>query len=175
MGGLATLHTNHQQPANTMSKANHWESRYRNQVKNLRKTSQQEDRIGEEHIKQIMGGSVGTTRFTHLDDRRVGMTENHTYTRLYHDQAPCQLCLITSLVATECITHEDHASSLLFSREESQLLAGGLLNANMFERECIYTPAWVWNVGRAGAYVTVRAYICVCMFFFFCPFMCVCL
>ena len=53
-----------------------------------------------EHIKLIMGGWVGTTRFTHLDYRKW----NHMYTRLY--QAPCQLCLTTSLLATDGISHE---------------------------------------------------------------------
>ena len=63
MGGLATPYTNHQQHTNTMSTANHSVSKYRNQVQKL------EENNLVEHIKLIMGGWVGTTRFTHLDYR----------------------------------------------------------------------------------------------------------
>ena len=43
------------------------------------------------------------------------------------DQVPCQLCLTTSLLATDGISYmRDHASSLLFSREEPLFLSSAL-------------------------------------------------
>ena len=91
-------YTNHQQHINMMSTANHSASKYRNQAQEL---------------EEKQSCKVGAHQ---TDNRRVGwdhqihtfqlprMIRNHMYTRLY--QAPCQLCLTTSLPATDGISHE---------------------------------------------------------------------
>ena len=96
MGGLATPFTNHQQHTNTMSTANHSVSKYRNEAQKLEE-------------KQSCGahpnnnGRVGWDHQIHTS-RLPRMIRNHMYTRLY--QVPCQLCLTTSLLATDGISHE---------------------------------------------------------------------
>ena len=96
MGGLATPYTNHQQHTNTMSTANHSASKYRNQVQKL----EEKQSCG---AHQTDNGRVGWDHQIHTS-RLPRMIRNHMYTRLY--QAPCQLCLTTSLLATDGISHE---------------------------------------------------------------------
>ena len=52
---------------------------------------------------QTDNGRVGWDHQIHTS-RLPRMIRNHMYTRLY--QAPCQLCLTTSLLATDGISHE---------------------------------------------------------------------
>ena len=136
MGGLATLYTNRQQHTNTMSTANHSVSKYRNQAQKLEE-KQSSKEIGS---PQTDNGRVGWDHQIHTS-RLPRMVRNHMYTRLY--QVPCQLCLTTSLLATDSLIGKllpsweynnkyqkipntkqmafhmrDHASSLLFSLEE---------------------------------------------------------
>ena len=99
MGGLATLYIHHQTHTNTMSTANHSVSKYRNQAQKLE----------EKLFSKVIGQH-------HTDNVRVGwdhqihtswpprMIRNRMYTRFY--QVPFQLCLTTSLLATDCISHE---------------------------------------------------------------------
>ena len=96
MGGLATPFTNHQQHTNTMSTANHSASKYRNQTQKL----EDKQSCG---AHQTDNGRVGWDHQIHTS-RLPRMIRNHMYTRLY--QAPCQLCLTTSLLATDGISHE---------------------------------------------------------------------
>ena len=98
MGGLATPYTNHQQHTNTMCTANHSASKYRNQVQKLEE--KQSCKVG---AHQTDNGRVGWDHQIHTS-RLPRMIRNHIYTRLY--QAPCQLCLTTSLLATDGISHE---------------------------------------------------------------------
>ena len=99
MGGLATLYTNHQRQTNTMSTANHSVSTYRNQAQKLEE-KQSSKEIG---AHQTDNGRVGWGHQIHTS-RLPPMIRNHMYTRLY--QVPCQLCLATSLLATDGISHE---------------------------------------------------------------------
>ena len=100
-GGLATLYTNHQQHTNTMSTANYRVSRYRNQAWKLEeKQASYCTQIGGH---QTDNGKLGWDHQIHTS-WLTWMIRNHMYTRLY--QAPCQLCLTTSLLATDGITHE---------------------------------------------------------------------
>ena len=96
MGGLATQYTNHQQHIHTMSTANYSASKYRNQAQKL----EEKQSCG---AHQTDNGMVGWGHQIHTS-RQPRMIINHMYTRLY--QAPCQLCLTTSLQATDGISHE---------------------------------------------------------------------
>ena len=96
MGGLAAPYTNHQQHTNTMSTANHSVSKYRNQAQKL----EEKQSCG---AHQTDNGRVGWDHQIHTS-QLPRMIRNHMYTRLY--QAPCQLCLTTSLLATDGISHE---------------------------------------------------------------------
>ena len=99
MGGLATPYTNHQQHTNTMSTANHSVSKYRIQAQKL-----EEKHSGKEiEAHQIDSGRVGSEHQI-CTSRLPRVIRNQMYTRLY--QAPCQLCLTTSLLATDGISHE---------------------------------------------------------------------
>ena len=118
MGGLATPFTNHQQHTNTISTANHSVSKYRNQAQKL------EEKNLVEHIKLIMGGWVGTPRFPHIDYREWSETT-------------CTLAYIRRHVSSawqpvswqQMAFHmRDHASSLLFSREEPLFLFQSLFH-----------------------------------------------
>ena len=123
MGGLATPFTNHQQHTNTMCTANHSASKYRNQTQKL----EEKQSCG---AHQTDNGRVGWDHQIHTS-RLPRMIRNHMYTRLY--QAPCQLCLTTSLLATDGAFHmRDHASSLLFSGEEPLYLVA------LFSPVCSY-------------------------------------
>ena len=96
MGGLATPYTNHQQHTNMMSTANHSVSKYRNQAQKL-----EEKQSCGAHQTDI--GRVGWDHQIHTS-RLPRMIRDHMDSRLY--QAPCQLCLTTSLLATDGISHE---------------------------------------------------------------------
>ena len=96
MGGLATPYNNHQQHTNTMSTANYSVSKYRNQAQKL----EEKQSCG---AHQTDNGRVGWDHQIHTS-RLPRMIRNHMYTRLY--QAPYQLCLTTSLLATVGISHE---------------------------------------------------------------------
>ena len=98
MGGLATHYTNHQQHINTMFTANHSASKYRNQAQKLEE--KQPCKVG---AHQTDNERVGWDHQIHTS-RQPRMIRNHMYTRFY--QAPCQLCLTTSLLATDGISHE---------------------------------------------------------------------
>ena len=88
--------TNHQQHTQMMCTANHWVSKYRNQAQKL----EEKQSCG---AHQTDNGRVGWDRQIHTS-RLPQMIRNHMYTRLY--QVPCQLCLTTSLLATDGISHE---------------------------------------------------------------------
>ena len=79
-----------------MSTANHSASKYRNQTQKL----EDKQSCG---AHQTDNGRVGWDHQIHTS-RLPRMIRNHMYTRLY--QAPCQLCLTTSLLATDGISHE---------------------------------------------------------------------
>ena len=82
------------------SKAKHAVSRYRNQAwKPLKK----ELAKGEKWSTSTNNGRMGWDNQIHTS-RLPPVMKNHMYTRLH--QAQCQLCLTTSLLATDCITHE---------------------------------------------------------------------
>ena len=98
MGGLATPFTNHQQHTNTMSTANHSVSKYRNQAQKL----EEKQSCG---AHQTDNGRVGWDHHLQIHTSRLPrMIRNNMFTRLY--QAPCQLCLTTSLLGTDGISHE---------------------------------------------------------------------
>ena len=89
--------------------ANHRKSRYRNSVWKLwEKLAGQEDWTWRRaHQTDIMlgGGGVGTpwpATVSHISTTHNDQNLDNMYTRLH--QAPCQLCLKTSLLATECST-----------------------------------------------------------------------
>ena len=79
-----------------MSTANHSVSKYRNQAQKL----EEKQSCG---AHQTDNGRVGWDHQIHTS-RLPRMIRNHMYTCLY--QAPCQLCLTTSLLATDDISHE---------------------------------------------------------------------
>ena len=114
MGGLATPFINHQH-TNTMSTANHSVSKYRNQAQKL----EEKQSCG---AHQTDNGRVGWDHQIHTS-RLPQMIRNHMFTRLYQLQAPCQLCLTTSLLATDGISHEGPRFFTLvrFSRKEPYL------------------------------------------------------
>ena len=96
MGGLATPYANHQYHTNTMSTANQSVSKYRHQAQKL-----EEKQSCQAH--ETDNGRVGWDHQIHTS-RPPWMIRNNMYTRLY--QAPCQLCLTTSLLSTDDISHE---------------------------------------------------------------------
>ena len=69
---------------------------------------------------QAIFGRVGWDHQIHTS-RLPRMIRNHMYTRLH--QAPCQLCLTTSLQQQMAFHMRDHASSLLYSHEEPLFLS----------------------------------------------------
>ena len=81
-----------------MSTANHSASKYRNQAQKL-----EEKQSCKVRAHQTDKGRVGWDHQIHTS-RLPRMIRNHMHTRLY--QAPCQLCLTTSLLATDSISHE---------------------------------------------------------------------
>ena len=99
MGGSATPYTNRQQHTNMMSTVNHSVSKYRNQAQKV----EEKQSCKEIRAHQTENGRVGWDLQIHTS-RLPRMIKNHMYTRLY--QAPCQLCLTTSLLATDGISHE---------------------------------------------------------------------
>ena len=99
MGGLATPYTNHQQHTNTLSTANHSASKYRNQAQKL----EEKQSCKEIGAHQTDNRRVGWDHQIHTS-RLPRIIRNHMYTRLC--QVPFQLCLTTSLLGTDRISHE---------------------------------------------------------------------
>ena len=110
MGGLATLYTNDQH-TNRISRANHWLSRHRNQAQKLEEKQASSCREIEAH-QTDNGGWVRTTRFTHLDHHEWSET-SLAYIRR-HVRSAWQPASQQQMA----LHMRDHASSLLFSREE---------------------------------------------------------
>ena len=82
-----------------MSTANHSVSKYRNKAQKL----EEKQSSKEVRAHQTDNGRVGWDHQIHTS-RLPRMIRNHMYTRL--SQAPCQLCLTTSLLATDGISHD---------------------------------------------------------------------
>ena len=103
------------------------------------------------------------------------MIRNHMYTRLY--QAPYQLCLTTSLLATDDISMRDHASSLLLRREEhldlshcSRLIAASPISKRqlIFQFTFVFSDRFKlrgksWLISKEGTSLNARMH-------FLCPF-----
>ena len=101
MDGHATLYTKHQPHTNTLSTAKHQVSRYRNQARQHKEKKQASEWAERPHHTD--NGRVGWDHQIHTS-QLPRMIRNHMYTRFY--QAPCQLCLTTSISATDDITHQ---------------------------------------------------------------------
>ena len=83
-----------------MSTANHSVSKYRNHAQKKLEEKQSTKEIG---AHETDNGRVGWDHQIHTS-RLPRMIRSHMYTRLY--RVPCQLCLTTSLPATDGISHE---------------------------------------------------------------------
>ena len=104
MGGLhvTSVYTDQQHNNTMMSTANHSVSKYRNQAQKLEE-KQSSKEIG---AHQTDNGRVPVGWDHKIRTSRLPrMIRNHMYTLMYTHlyQAPCQLCLTTSLLGTDGI------------------------------------------------------------------------